>query len=130
MGHGHRHTPTLASSVEGPLAPSHGASVVLDIGPHAGAVVLYASEGLAGAEVEIRPGWGAWLGTHTAIRERRVGGQVLYAGVFGSLAEDTYDLRLKGGGPRSFDLTVDVVAGAVTEVTLPLSPVFPGGGRR
>jgi hypothetical protein len=112
------------------LAPSHGASVVLDIGPHAGAVVLYASEDLAGAEVEIRPSWGAWLGTHTAIRERRVGGRVLYAGVFGSLAEDTYDLRFKGGGRRSFDLTVDVVAGAVTEVTLPSSPLFPGGRRR
>jgi hypothetical protein len=130
VGPVHQHSHPLASSAEGPLAPSHGASVVLDIGPHAGALVVYASEDLAGAEVEIRPGWGAWLGTHTAIRERRVGGQVRYAGVFGSLAEDTYDLRLKGGGPRSFDLTVDVVAGAVTEVTLPLSPVFPGGGRR
>jgi hypothetical protein len=104
--------------------------VVLDIGPHAGAVVVHASEDLAGAEIEIRPGWGAWLGTHTAIRERRTGGQVRYAGVFGSLAEDTYDLRLKGGGPRSFDLTVDVVAGAVTEVTLPSSSIISGDRRR
>ena len=50
--------------------------------------------------------------------ELRDGCGGLYAGVFGSLAEDTYDLRLKGGGPRSPRLTVDVVAGAVTEVTL------------
>jgi hypothetical protein len=129
VGHGHHHTPTLASSAEGPLAPSHRASVVLDIGLHAGALVLYASEDLAGAEVEIRPGGGAWLGTHTAIRERHAGGRVLYAGVFGSLAENTYDLRIKGGGPESFILTVDVVAGAVTEVTLPSPPLFAGDRR-
>jgi hypothetical protein len=103
--------------------------VVLDIGPHAGALVLYASEDLAGAEIEIRPGWGAWLGTHTAIRARHVGDGVLYAGVFGSLAEDTYDLRLKGGGPRSPRLTVDVVAGAVTEVTLLPAAVVPNHPR-
>jgi len=130
VGHGHEHPPTLASSAEGPQAPSHGASVVLDIGPHAGALVLHASADLAGAEVEIRPAWGAWLGTHTAIRERHAGSRVLHAGVFGSLAEDTYDLRIKGGGPGSFVLTVDVVAGAVTEVTLPSSSSIAGDRRR
>jgi hypothetical protein len=103
--------------------------VVLDIGPHAGALVLYTSEDLAGAEIEIRPGWGALVGTHTAVRARHVGDGVLYAGVFGSLAEDTYDLRLKGGGPGSPLLTVDVVAGAVTEITLP-SPAIVSGDPR
>ena len=129
MGPGHHHPHAVASAPEAPLAPSEPASVVLDIGPHAGALVVFASVDLAGAEIEIRPGWGAWLGTHTAIRERHVGGRVLYAGVFGSLAEDTYDLRLKGGGPGSSPLTVDVVAGAVTEVTLPSSVVVSADPR-
>ena len=129
MGPGHQHPHMLARAAEEPPAPSHGASVVLDIGPHAGALVLYASEDLAGAEIEIRPGWGAWLGAHTAIRERHTGGRVRYAGVFGSLAEDTYDLRLKGGAPGTFRLTVDVVAGAVTEVTLPGQTLVSGDPR-
>jgi hypothetical protein len=103
--------------------------VVLDIGPHAGALVLYASVDLAGAEIEIRPGGGAWLGTHTAIRERHVGGEVLYAGVFGSLTEDTYDLRLKGGGAGSFSLSVDVVAGTVTEVRIPPPGILSADAR-
>ncbi len=82
--------------------------------------MLYSNEDLAGAEIEIRPGGGAWLGTHTAVRERHVRGRVLYAGVFGSLPPGPYDLRLKGGGPLSFSLGVEVVAGAVAEATLPL----------
>ena len=71
--------------------------MVLDIGPHAGALVLYTNEGLAGAEIEIRPGDGPWLGAHTAVRERHVGGRVLYAGVFGSLAPGGYELRPQRG---------------------------------
>ncbi len=98
--------------------------MVLDIGPHAGALVLYTDVDLAGAEIEIRPGAGMWLGKHTAVRERHVGGRVLYAGVFGSLASGPYDVRLKGGGPESFDLAVEVVAATVTEATVPRqSPV-------
>lgn len=132
--HHHEHThhdrhhddhDTGAPGTEGPLGPSGEASVVLDIGPHAGALVLYTSEGLAGAEIEIRPGDGPWLGAHTAVRERHVGGGVLYAGVFGSLIPGAYQLRLKGGGPRSFDLTVEVPAGCVTEARVP-SPVASG----
>ena len=84
--------------------------MVLDIGPHAGALVVYTDVDLAGEEIEIRPGAGTWRGTHTAVRERHVGGQVLHAGVFGSLPAGPYDLRLKGGGPGSFDLAVEVAA--------------------
>ena len=116
----HAHHGGDGPGAEGPLGPSGEASVVLDIGAHAGALVLYTSEDLAGAEIEIRPGEGPWLGTHTAVRARHVGSRVLHAGVFGSLAPGPYDLRLKGGGPGSFDLTVEVVAGAVTEAAVPI----------
>jgi hypothetical protein len=101
------------------MGPSGTATVVLDIGPHAGAVVLYTNEGLAGAEIEIRPGNGPWLGAHTAVRERHVGSRVLYAGVFGSLAPGEYEFRHKGGGTGSFALTLEVQAGRVTEAVIP-----------
>ena len=116
----HAHHGGDGPAPEEPLGSSGEASVVLDIGPHAGALVLYTSEDLAGAEIEIRPGAGPWLGTHTAVRARHVPGRVLYAGVFGSLAPGPYDLRLKGGGPGSFELTVEVVAGTVTEAAVPI----------
>jgi len=101
---------------------------VLDIGPHAGAVVLYTNEDLAGAEIEIRPGDGPWLGAHTAVRERHVGSRVLYAGVFASLAPGAYDFRRKGGGTGSFALTLEVQAGRVTEAVIPAG-VGAGDGR-
>ena len=94
--------------------------MVLDIGAHAGALVLYTEADLSGAEVEIRPGGGPWQGVHTAVRERRVGRRVLYAGVFGSLPAGTYEVRLKDGGPGSFAMQVEVVAGSVTEATVGL----------
>ncbi len=124
--HHHDHHHGDAQGPEGPLGPSGEASVVLDIGPHAGALVLYTDRDLAGAEIEIRPDGGPWLGAHTAVRERHVGDRVLYAGVFGSLAPGSYDLRLKGGGPRSFDLSAEVTAGAVTEARVP-APASPTG---
>jgi hypothetical protein len=106
------------------------ASVVLDIGPHAGALVVYAPEDLAGAEVEIRPGGGPWRGTHTAIRERHAGGRVMHAGVFGSLAPGAYHLRRKGGAPGSWRLRVEVTAGSVTETTVPAPGSEVGGPPR
>jgi hypothetical protein len=104
--------------MEATIGPSGPGTVVLDIGPHAGALVLYTQEDLAGAEIEIRPGAGTWSGTHTAVRERNLGDRVVYAGVFASLAPGRYDVRRKGGGIGSFELTVDIVAGSVTEATL------------
>jgi hypothetical protein len=117
--HGNAREHGLAARPEEPLGPSGEASVVLDIGPHAGALVLYTAEDLAGEEIELRPRGGAWRGVHTAVRERHVAGGVRYAGVFGSLAPGPYDLRLKGGGPGSFSARADVVAGTVTEARLP-----------
>ncbi len=118
------------SAEESPGGASAPASVVLDIGPHAGALVLYTDEVLAGAEIEIRPGGGTWAGTHTAVRQRHAGGRVLHAGVFGSLAGGTYDLRLKGGGPGSFGLTVEVSPGAVTEARVPTAVQLEGAPTR
>ena len=129
-GPGHSHSPGPGAGLEEPLGPSAEASVVLDIGPHAGALVLYTGADLAGAEIEIRPGAGRWLGTHTAVRERHAGDRVLHAGVFGTLAGGTYELRLKGGGPGSFRLTVEVATGTVTEARIPSSSQLSGAPTR
>ncbi|MHB1446626.1 MAG: hypothetical protein ACYCTI_12410 [Acidimicrobiales bacterium] len=52
--------------------PSHPASVVVEIGPGHGALVLYAAQELLGTEVEICPDSDPTVRTHTAIRERHL----------------------------------------------------------
>ncbi len=71
---------------------------MLDIGEDTGALVVYVPEDLAGQEIEIRPQGGVWTGVHTAVRTRHMGIRVVHAGVFGSLAAGSYDLRLRPGG--------------------------------
>jgi hypothetical protein len=89
--------------------------VVLDIGPHAGALVVFAPGALSGREIEIRACGQPWTGVHTAVRARQGGGGRLYAGVFGSLPPGSYELRLRGGGGDSATVTVPVAAGMVAE---------------
>ena len=104
------------------LAPSTAGSVVLDIGRDAGALVVYASAALNGAEIEIRRRGTPWRGDHTAVRERHVLGTVCFAGVFGSLPPGTYELRVRGTErPGGHDvLTAAVNEATVSEATLPL----------
>ncbi|MGA2519887.1 MAG: phospholipase [Acidimicrobiales bacterium] len=108
---------------EARLGPSATASVVLDIGAHAGALVLRTGATLDGAEIEIRPAGGPWQGAHSAVRQRHVRGTVVHAAVFGSLGAGAYDVRVRGGdGPAH---PVAVVAGAVTDTTFEEAPVAP-----
>jgi hypothetical protein len=100
-------------AVEATHGPSHGASVMADIGGHFGAAVLRAPETLSGLEIEIRPVGREWDGTHTAVRERQVPGEVIWAALFASLHEGRYELRVRGDDARS--LLVDVHGGKVTE---------------
>jgi len=104
------------------LAPSSGASVMLEVGPDRGALVLYAPSSLTGAEVEIRHPPVPWDGTHTAIRARHLAGRVLHAGVFGSLPAGTYEVRLTDEGRAGPPLTVTVAAARVTEVAIAPGP--------
>jgi hypothetical protein len=97
---------------------------MLEIGEDRGALVVYTSDLLAGREIEIRPHHGDWTGTHTAVRIRHTGDKVLHAGVFGSLAAGSYDLRVRhhahrapGEGPSTVMMTVDVSPGGVTETS-------------
>jgi hypothetical protein len=98
--------------------PTTGASVVLDIGPHAGALVVYTGPELVGEEIEIRPQGEPWRGVHTEVRERRVHSGTVHAGLFDRLSPGLYDLRGRAV-ERAEELRVEVVAGSVTETTLP-----------
>jgi hypothetical protein len=100
---------------EAALAPSAPASVMTDIGGDRGAAVLYTPRELAGFEIEIRPVGAPWEGTHTAVRERRLGGSVTWAAFFGSLAAGHYDVRVKDAGGRTLQLRVE--GGHVAEAT-------------
>ena len=93
---------------------------MVDIGEDRGALVVYTTDALVGREIEIRPRGTVWTGTHTGVRDRQVGGKVLHAGVFGSLAAGPYDVRVK---TASFETspavtTVTVAAGTVVETHL------------
>ncbi len=102
--------------------PSSGASVVLDIGGGNGALIVYTSEPMVGLEIELRPSYRAWDGTHTAVRQRTLTDTVRFAGVFGSLPAGDYLVRIKGDevGPV---LGMAVADGSVTELTWPHDPV-------
>ncbi|HSS12197.1 MAG TPA: hypothetical protein VLL25_20080 [Acidimicrobiales bacterium] len=99
------------------LAPSYGASVIVDIGGDVGAVVLHTPDWLAGDEIEIRrtdrkdekP-------THAAVRARRMESGDSLAAVFPAVAAGQYtlhSLRHPAVGPRN----VTVIGGRVTEAT-------------
>jgi len=100
---GHEH-------VHGATGP---ATVMADVGGDVGAAVVYTPEALVGRELEIRPLGRPWDGRHTAVRERHVGRSTLWAGFFGALSAGRYEVRLRGDGARSIELSV--VGAAVTE---------------
>jgi hypothetical protein len=106
-GHGHHH--------EHPLPPSGHGTVVLDIGGDVGALVVHATGGLDGAEIELARRGESQAFVHTEVRERRLPEGTVYAGVFPAVAVGEYTLLGLHGGP---DHDVTISSGSVTEVTL------------
>ncbi|HTT85908.1 MAG TPA: hypothetical protein VMF60_00950 [Acidimicrobiales bacterium] len=96
--------------------------MVLDIGPHAGALVVYAPARLNGTEIEIRARGEAWRGVHAAVRARHVRGHIVHAGLFDALAPGPYDLRPRRSVPGTSVVTVGVTAGTVTTARLDAVP--------
>jgi hypothetical protein len=104
--------PEVHSHEGNPLPPSFAGSVVLDVGGLVGALVLYASEQLAGAEVEVvrlgEPGHT----THSAVRQRQLApGRQAFAAVYPGLPAGEYRVD----GCRQL---VTVNGGRVTEASL------------
>ena len=113
----HTHTHTH-DAVEQPPGPSEGA-VFVEVGDGVGAAVIATEPDLTGAELEIRPASGEWHGQHTAVRERRFGGAVQHAAVFGSLPEGTWELRVRGNPDARPVLAIRVPGGSVVEAVWP-----------
>jgi hypothetical protein len=90
-----------------------GVGSVLDIGGDIGALILYTDERYLDREVEISPIGDESRRTHTAIHERKVGEQVLFAGVYPSLPAGTY--RIWSDDPSLPD-RVTIVGGEVAEL--------------
>jgi hypothetical protein len=107
------HEGTGVYSHEGhPLPPSYAGSVVLEVGGLVGALVLYAPERLAGAEVEVVRQGEPGHTTHSAVRQRQLApGRQAYAAVYPGLPAGTYRVD----GCREL-VTVD--GGRVTEASL------------
>ena len=91
-------------------------AVLLDIGDEVGALVVEMPPSMVGHEVEVRRVGGPSLDhlPHVAVVDRPAGDTTVPSLVFGELAEGTYELLPRGGGPVR--LTADVRGGVVTEV--------------
>jgi len=66
--------------------------VMVDVGPGAGALVVYTTDDLRGEEIEISPRADDLNRTHTDVLRRKVAEGFVNAAVFGSLAEGEYRL--------------------------------------
>jgi hypothetical protein len=85
--------------------------VVLDIGDGVGALVLYVPAALHGREIEVSPVGEDAMRTHTAVLERLVNGQRVYAAVYPELAAGVYRVWGDQATP-----TVSIHPGAVAEL--------------
>jgi hypothetical protein len=102
-GHEHRHTAGQGSTV-------------LDIGDDVGALVLYTSVELVGAEIEISPDADPDRRRHVAVHPRQYPGGTAYAAVYYGLEAGSYRLWAADG---SVALTVSISGNSITEAVWP-----------
>ena len=95
------------------LGPTRHGTVMLDIGPGRGALVVQAPAAMAGVEIEIAGTDPGSPRTHMAIRERIGPGGTGYAAIFPSLPPGDYALFDPDGSPRP---VVTVTESRVTEI--------------
>lgn len=91
--------------------PTRAGTVLLDIGAGTGALVLYTSAVLLGAEIEISPGTPGAPRTHAAVRARTGPSGTSYAAVYEGLAEGRYTIWAGHDTPAA---QVTVTGGQVT----------------
>jgi hypothetical protein len=105
----------MAEAVPG---PSTSGSVVLDLGPGTGALVLHTPPELDGAEIEISQlGGEPEPRTHSQVRQRRLPGRVQYAAVYPGIPAGDYAIwRDASNQPAA---TVTVASGQVTTTHWP-----------
>lgn len=83
--------------------------VMIDVGPGAGALIVYTGDELLGQEIEISR-QGESKRVHTEVRKRLVNGRTVFAGVFPDLSPGHY--AIWSGTPRE----VTIAEGEVAEV--------------
>ena len=93
--------------------PAATASVALDLGPGAGALIIYPDERFRGAEIEISRTGGRRV--HTGVLDRSAGGRPMLTAIFGSLAPGEYVVWGDADTPAA---TAEVRPGAVAELKL------------
>ena len=87
--------------------------VMVDIGPGAGALVIYTDDELRGQEIEISPDGGDSERVHTDVLRRATAGGYLCAAVFGTLPAGEYRLWHE---TLTSPTRVRIVGGQVTEL--------------
>lgn len=108
---------------ETPLGPSTSGSVVLELGPGIGALVLHTPPELDGAEIEISldpppaaPATPAGKRTHSQVRQRLTPGGTQFAAVYPGLAAGDYTIWRDASTPA---ITVTIDGGRVTTARWP-----------
>jgi hypothetical protein len=103
--------------------PSSSGSVVLDLGPGIGALVLHTPPELDGREIEISPQDPTPAHrTHSQVRPRTTGSQTQYAAVYPQLPAGNYTVWKDDLTPAA---TVTINDGQVTTVWWPGPPSRP-----
>jgi hypothetical protein len=97
--------------------PSSSGSVVLDLGPGVGALVLHTTQELDGREIEISPSDGTpGHQTHSQVRPRKTARGTQYAAVYPQLAAGDYTIWKDDVTPVA---TVTINGGQVTTTWWP-----------
>jgi hypothetical protein len=94
--------------------PSGAGTVVLNLGPGTGALILHTPAAMDGQEIEISLD-GARR-THSQVRERRGGSSVRYAAVYPDLPAGSYTIWRDAATPAT---TITVTGGSVTSCHWP-----------
>jgi hypothetical protein len=111
----------MHSHAEPVAGPSGSGTVVLELGPGVGALILHTPQSLDGAEIEISrvTGDGHERRTHSMVRPRHVAGGTRYAAVYPGVAPGDYTIwHPADGAPVT---TVTVSEGAAASVHWPSS---------
>ena len=95
---------------ESPLGPSTSGSVVLELGPGIGALVLYTPPELDGAEIEISLTGGEGdqpaKRTHSQVRQRHTAAGTSFAAVYPGLATGEYVIW-RDTGTQAMTVTIE-----------------------
>jgi hypothetical protein len=101
---------------ESAAGPSGSGTVVLELGPGAGALVLHTPAELNGAEIDISRASHHGHRTHSMVRPRHLAGGTRYAAVYPGLPPGEYTIWREDGTPA---VTVTVAEGAAAAVSWP-----------